>query len=295
VDSLLIIENEKLSTVMEQEDVSIIEVFRRADKVVVDIVAAIARIINSHGYINLDLADLKNVLNRGGIDGCVDAYIGLGEASGPDRGMRASEMALSNPLLRTISIKGAANLLVNVAGSEQLGHKEAMGIVKNIVDHVGIDSQEIFFGVVTDDGMGDTISVTVIATGLSSVGDSATKIKPVDCSISKNRARQPLDQPEITSIRITRDSNAGNELTEDSREVVDSNFQNDKAGFSPMIRKDEWLIPAYLRTVAKTAEFEERLADPRVRKISKCKDYGHEADQGLNHPQFRQPLYHMAG
>ena len=167
VDSLLIIENEKLSTVMDQEDISIIEVFRRADKVVVDAVAAVARIINSHGYINLDLADLKKVLQRGANDSCVDSFIGVGEACGPDRAMKAAEMALNNPLMREVSIFGAANLLVNVVGSDQMGHKEAMSAIKSIVEKAGDLDREIFMGVVPDNSMGDKLSITVIATGLA--------------------------------------------------------------------------------------------------------------------------------
>lgn len=297
VDSLLIIENEKLSAVMDKEDISIIEVFRKADKVVVDIVAAVARIINSHGYINLDLADLKNVLQRGHDGACVEAYIGLGEATGPDRALKASEIALNNPLLRTVKIQGAANLLVNVAGSEQIGHKEAMAAVNNVVERVGRDNREIFMGVVTDNSMEDRISVTVIATGLPSRNTSVVRIKPVNCTSKKIFPSQDCDGIETENIKINHSVADEMELMVADREVVPlGNYMPDISGVSPLIRKDEWQIPAYIRIKVKSPELVERMPESCVREITtRGNGADIQPDQGAANNQFGQPLYHMAG
>ncbi len=297
VDSLLIIENENLSAVMDQEDISIIEVFRKADKVVVDVVAAVSRIINSHGYINLDLADLKNVLKRGADGACVEAYIGLGEASGPDRAVRASEIALNNPLLRTVNIQGAANLLVNVAGSEQIGHKEAMVAVKNIAERVGSDNQEIFMGVVTDNSMGDRISVTVIATGLPSRGASVVTIKSVDCNTKRTLPGHKRDDVVVATIQKTSIVDGGIDMAGESQEGVNScNFLPDTAGYSPLVRKDDWQIPAYIRAGIKSPELMPKPTESRVRNIStRSKTVDTQPDQVADNCQLRQPIYHMAG
>lgn len=297
VDSLLIIENEKLSAVMDQEDVSIIEVFRKADKVVVDIVASIARIINSHGYINLDLADLKNVLKRSDTGACVEAYIGLGEATGPDRARKASDIALKNPLLRAINIQGANILLVNVAGSEEIGHKEAMIAVNNVVERVGSDNREIFIGVVTDNSMGDRLSVTVIATGLPAKDPSVVKIKPVERNTreifpSQNRNEVLTKNIQINKI-VTDEMEA---MPVDQEGSASDNYLPDITGFSPLVRKDEWHIPAYIRTQVKAPELVGLLPESRVRNICpRSKSADLQAVQAADKGQFRQPLYHMAG
>lgn len=297
VDSLLIIENENLSMVMDQEDVSIIDVFRKADKVVVDVVAAISRIINSHGYINLDLADLKNVLQRGANGACVEAYIGLGEATGPDRALRAAEIALSNPLLRTVSIQGATNLLVNVAGSEQIGHKEAMVAVKSVADRVGGDNQEIFMGVVTDNSMGDRICVTVIATGLPPRSGSVVKIKPVDCHVKKMSSGQKPDEVAAGNLRISRAIPDEIDMTVGGQDVVTlRDFSPDISGFSPLVKKDDWQIPAYIRAKTKSPELLDRLAESRVRNIcARSVPTAGQPERTAEKFQLRQPVYHMAG
>jgi len=296
VDSLLIIENEKLSAVMDQEDVSIIEVFRKADKVVVDSVGAIAGIIHSHGYINLDLADLKNVLQRGGAGDCVDAYIGLGEATGPDRARKASEIALSNPLLRTIDIKGAANLLVNVAGSEQIGHKEAMSAVENIVARVGCDNREIFMGVVTDNSLGDTICVTVVATGLPCRPTAVVKMTPVEDAAPKTFSKLGRENLLIDDIRINSSAAAVNGLSDSGPDLAGAaDYSLDISGFSPLIKKDEWQIPAYIRCKVKSPD-SDQLLESRVRKIStRTKAADRQYLQPADRNQFQEPLYHMAG
>lgn len=295
VDSLLIIENEKLSTVMDQEDISIIDVFRKADKVVVDIVAAIAGIIHSHGYINLDLADLKNVLQRGSGDDCVDAYIGRGAATGPDRALKASELALNNPLLRTIDIKGAANLLVNVAGSEQIGHKEAMSAVENVVARVGCDSQEIFMGVVTDNSLGDTICVTVVATGLPRRDTAVGKIKAVDGAMRKVFPVPGCGNAVAADIQINFSEAAANVVSESGFELAESiNYSPDGSGFSPLIRKDEWQVPAYIRNKLKSADFTQ-LPESRVKKINQRAKSADIQPVLSEKSLYQQPLYHMAG
>lgn len=299
VDSLLIIENEKLSMVMEKEDVSIIEVFRKADKVVVDMVGAIAKIITSHGYINLDLADLKNVLQRSCVDASVDAYIGMGRAAGPERACRAAEIALSNPLLREVNILGAATLLVNVAGSEQLGHKEAMSAVKAVVERVGSDNQEIFMGVVTDDAMGEDISITVIATGLPPRTASISKIKSIDASFKRDLSSQDgvCDRPIAFDNNILI-NNHGNSTAIDIGDDcgIEVRRSSNPVGISPLISKEEWQTPAYLRAKVMSNEWAEFVPHARVSNINLRSQHVDGGPSPLKDNNcYGQVLYHMAG
>jgi len=305
VDSLLIIENEKLSTVMDQEDVSIIEVFRRADKVVVDAVTAVARIINSQGYINLDLADLKKVIRRGNDDDCVDAFIGIGEGSGPDRAMKAAEMALNNPLMRVGSICGAKNLLVNVIGSDQMGHKEAMAAVKSIVDKAGNLDREIFMGVVPDNSMGDKLSITVIATGLVSKNPTVVPLRAMFSQEEKDLGSY-FDTTNIRKVGVHTGVVTG-ETRADASEPADKvtpdvdldmyKKVSDGFGVSPLVRKDEWYTPAYLRCHVDQLATIEPLRVTMVQNMLSADSVG-ECDYGLDkvteNRQYRQALYNMA-
>jgi len=168
VDSLVIIANEKInSEVMDETDIALLEVFRRADDFLLRGVRGVSQIITSRGYINLDLADAKYVLKTAGHDSCRKALIGLGEAAGEDRAVKAAMAAIENPLMTGMSIDGAQSLLVNVAGSANMGYKEAQQAIKTIADQAGRDEQEIFIGIVVDDAMQEKMSVTVIATGMA--------------------------------------------------------------------------------------------------------------------------------
>jgi len=261
VDSLVIVENEKLSLLMDRDDVSIIEVFKRADKVLVDAVKSINRMINCHGYINLDLADLKNVLQRPTDHECGDALIGVGEAVGDGRAMTAALAALENPLLANADIKGATNLLVNVAGNENMGLREAQTAVQMIEEKAGEGDREIFMGVVTDNSMGDTMSVTVIATGLG------LNAKQEERKIIKqqkfNLALESKYKEEVISLTsiekdISKECAVG--FGHSESEIVQT---RDNFGIAPLINRTEWKTPAYLRRDSRYQNHQERTGSAR--------------------------------
>jgi len=303
VDSLLVIENENLSILMDQEDISIIEVFRRADKVVVDVVSAVTRIINSNGYINLDLADLKKVLQRGNNGSCLDAYIGVGEAIGENRAMEAAERALSNPLMRAFSFRGAANLMVNVVGSEQMGHKEAMVAIKSIVDRVGDLEREIFMGVVPDNNMGEKLSITVIATGLfkgqstvipMSIGVAKAINIIDDCHEVVNSGGIKVN-PDSKNSEVEGNFQQSSYKLNSGPELYNLNRVSDGLGVSPLIRKDEWQVPAYLR-VNKTPHENISISVDRllVKAVFKEAEAEPMSENITEKSLCRQALYNMA-
>jgi cell division protein FtsZ len=300
VDSLLIIENENLLAVMGEEDVSIKEAFQLADNVLVKSVKAITSIIDAHGYINLDLADLRNVLQRGDDERGVDAFIGIGEANGEDRAVRAAELALRNPLLRQIDIMGAANLLINVAGSEEMGQREAMQAVKCVVDSAGDLDREIFMGVVTDNSLGDTISVTIIATGLPGGKGRIIPLARQDADhMIKNFAPEnSLEQPveEVTLAGLIEVPEPGHPLEIAETGAEEAPCASDGYGYSPLVCKADWQIPAYLRrrSIARTAEVAAPI--PRLKKVIRrdCESESHLNNQAIERSLYRQPLYNLA-
>ncbi|MEN8135582.1 MAG: cell division protein FtsZ [Thermodesulfobacteriota bacterium] len=246
VDSLMVIENENLSLIMDCDDVSIIEVFGRADEVMVKGITAISGMINTPGYINLDLADIRNVLQRPSAEECADVLIGVGKASGQDRALKAAAIAMENPLLANGDIKGADNLLINVSADENMGLNEAQSVMDIIAEKAGDSDREIIMGIVTDNSLGEKISVTLIATGLGftrSNSPAVVKIVPAKqtSGTSIGEINHAMTAPVVPykgeaactpqTENICQKQYAGAELIE--------NF-----GSSPLIKSTEWQSPA---------------------------------------------------
>ncbi|MBP5210636.1 MAG: cell division protein FtsZ, partial [Bacteroidales bacterium] len=109
VDSLLIIDNQKL---YDLEGVKLFSAFPKADEVLATAVKSIAEIITSRGYINVDFADVRKVMQDSGM-----ALMGIGRASGPDRVQKAIDMAFKSPLLSDYDLSGVSRVLVNISSS----------------------------------------------------------------------------------------------------------------------------------------------------------------------------------
>lgn len=158
VDTLIIIPNDKLFELTDSR-INIEEAFRKADEVLRYGVQGITDLINIPGLINLDFADVKKILSIPG-----SALMGVGEASGEDRAVKAAENAVSSPLLES-SIDGAQGVVVNVTGGPDMSLQEARDAAEIIRGACDPDSEEIF-GVILDPGMHDRVKVTVIASGI---------------------------------------------------------------------------------------------------------------------------------
>ena len=160
VDSLIIVSNQKLEEVLG-DDVTIDEAFRAADDVLRDAVGSVVEIIYSSGVVNVDFADVMKVMKEKGM-----TIMGSAVATGEGRAVRAMEEAISCPLLDNIRFDGARGVLVNFTASrESLKRSEIRQALEMINDHV-VDGAPVKHGVVYDPAMGESIRVTVIATGL---------------------------------------------------------------------------------------------------------------------------------
>ena len=159
VDSLIIVLNQKLFEVMD-EDASLEDAFKRADNVLHNAVAGIAEIINVPGLVNVDFADVKTVMGEQG-----KAMMGIGEASGLDRARLAAEQAVASPLLDGVDLSGARGVIVNITATRSLKLKETNEVI-NTIKAFCADDATIIHGTVFDDEMGDSLRVTVVATGI---------------------------------------------------------------------------------------------------------------------------------
>jgi cell division protein FtsZ len=158
VDSLIIIPNDRLIS-QAGKNMSLFDAFKPSDDVLRQAVQGISELITSTGFMNLDFADVKTVMSVRGM-----AMMGIGVGAGDNRAADAVNNAIASPLLEDNDISGAKGVLVNITGSTTMTMDD-YNTVNRIVHEKVHEEANIKIGVVRDDEMGDTIKVTVIATG----------------------------------------------------------------------------------------------------------------------------------
>lgn len=157
VDALITIPNQKLLDVAD-EKMTVFEAFKLSDSVLNQGVQGIADLIVMPGYINVDFADVKTVMQDAG-----SALMGIGIGTGENRAEEAARAAISSPLLEQ-SIEGALGILFNVSGGPDLTMKEVDRAAKIIGEVAHIDAN-IIFGTTIDEKYSGQVKITVIATG----------------------------------------------------------------------------------------------------------------------------------
>jgi len=160
VDSLLIIDNQKIYKIFGE--LNIFEAFPKSNSVLSSAVKGIAEIITRPGFINVDFADIKMIMQNSGM-----ALMGTGIATGDNRAIRAVEEAFSSPLLNDYDLKTAKGVLVNITSSSNNGltMAELSQIMDYVKEYTGETVEKFKRGVVNDPEIGESISVTVVATG----------------------------------------------------------------------------------------------------------------------------------
>lgn len=152
VDSLIIVPNEKLMTVLG-EDTTLIDAYRASNGVLQGAVAGIAEVINVDGMINVDFADVKTLMSENGM-----AMMGSATATGTDRAQKAAKSAMASPLLEDVDLSGARGVLVNITASANFTMREYKDVM-NSVRSVAADDATVIVGQVFDEAMGDGKSV----------------------------------------------------------------------------------------------------------------------------------------
>src|SRR6187397_1323443 len=191
VDTLIVIENDRLLQVVER-DTPVTEAFRMVDDILRQGVQGITDLITVPGLINLDFADVRTIMREAG-----SALMGIGVSRGSNRAVEAAQAAISSPLLET-TIDGATGILLNITGGPDLGLAEvdeAAQVVTNAAD----SNANVIFGAVIDDSMGEDVRVTAIATGFGSRARRRRAETPVGVSTSE---RPSFDAPSVRDVEI---------------------------------------------------------------------------------------------
>lgn len=160
IDTLIVIPNERVFSIIERNTPAI-SAFKVIDSILLEATRSISDLINVHGYINLDFADIKTIML-----GMGDALMGTGVASGEGRAIAAAEQAITSPLLDGANIDGALGVLINITGGSNMSLWEVNEAATVIQEAAG-DRVNVIFGMVVDDALTDNLRVTVIATGFN--------------------------------------------------------------------------------------------------------------------------------
>ena len=246
VDSLIVVPNDKLLAALGK-GTTVREAFRAANNVLRNGVAGISEIVTSPGFINLDFADVKNMMSIVGM-----AMMGIGESKGSDRARIAIEQAISSPLLDDVSLSGAKGVLVNITTAPDCLILDEYQEIMSVVGDYASPDAELKFGTAEDMNMPeDAIRVTIIATGLRENSErgnddmahrhAMNSVKSHLRQSTTNTVRQSIPQPTINPdvlpgmegvIRSGRNSRGVNLVAAD---------------FSSQSVLDDFEIPAMLR------------------------------------------------
>ncbi len=194
VDSLIIIPNEKLLTVLG-ENTSLLDAFRAANDVLLGAVQGIAELITCPGLINVDFADVRTVMSEMGM-----AMMGSGTGIGEERAREAAEAAISSPLLEDINITGARGILVNITAGPNIGMNEIAEVGSHI-EELASEDATVVVGTSIDESMEDKLRVTLVATGLgvqnvmASPAAKVALVEPAITSFEKESNFKELERP----------------------------------------------------------------------------------------------------
>ena len=160
VDTLILISTDKLRD--QYGNMKLSEAFKKADDVLATAARGIAEIITVPGYVNVDFEDVKTVMKESG-----KAIMGSGTAEGEGRAEKAIKDAIHSPLLNDSNIEGAKNILLYItSGTNEVSLDEVDEILEIAQNACGNNS-DVIWGNGTDEGLGEALSVTLIATGFN--------------------------------------------------------------------------------------------------------------------------------
>ncbi|PKK85256.1 MAG: cell division protein FtsZ [Thermoplasmata archaeon HGW-Thermoplasmata-1] len=158
-DTVIVIPNDKLLEIAPRLPLN--AAFRVADEILMRSIKGITEMITKPGLVNLDFADLKTIMKRGGV-----AMIGLGESDGDDRAVEAVLEALNSPLL-DVDISDATGALINVVGGNDMTISEAERVVEEIYSRISPDAR-IIWGTSVDPALERSIRAMLVITGVKS-------------------------------------------------------------------------------------------------------------------------------
>jgi len=191
-DTVINIPNQKLMSIVDKST-TVVEAFKLADTILLHASKGISDLINVHGLINLDFADVETIMKNMGA-----AVMGTGTASGEERAVLAAQQAISSPLLDNASISGAQGVLVNITGGADLTLMEVDEATSIIFEEAGKDAN-IIFGAVIEPALEEEILVTVIATGFhrKAVVEEIRRPEPQQKEVTPTQTRVLAEQENV--------------------------------------------------------------------------------------------------
>jgi len=235
VDTLIVIPNQKLLTIVEKRT-PLTEAFDIANSVLYGATRGISELITVPGLINVDFADVRTIMREMG-----DAVMGTGEATGENRAVEAAHMAISSPLLDDVSISGARGVLVNITGGTSMSLFEVDEATEIIHGAAG-DDANVILGAVIDEKLTDEIIVTVIATGFNQHVVQQTAARPLAQKPLRPIERIPSGADDLQLLDVPAFKRRGIEINLPNM-PVDQELQKER------IDKSDREKPAFLRRV----------------------------------------------
>ncbi|HEX7416388.1 MAG TPA: cell division protein FtsZ [Smithellaceae bacterium] len=196
VDTLIVVPNQRLLS-LGGRSLSLLEAFKKADDILYQAVKGISDLILVPGLINLDFADVKNIMSNMGM-----AIMGTGSAGGENRAVEAAQRAISSPLLEDNTIQGARGILLNITGGPDMSLYE-VNEASSLIQAEAHEDANIIFGTVIDENMKDEIRITVIATGFGNMVKK--KESPANVAHLAGFRREDLATPAFMRKEKTRD------------------------------------------------------------------------------------------
>ena len=234
VDTAITIPNDRLRGLASKK-ATLMEMFIKADEILLHSVKGITDLIMMPGVVNLDFADVRTTMSKAGL-----ALMGIGISSGENRAVEAAGKAISHPLLEDIPITGARGVLMNITASSDMEFEEVAEASEYIHSEVGEDA-EIFWGTSVDDSMGDEMRVTVIATGIGKEAEAeqplAEKLRGRIRDITPGDLDNVVDYDEPTFMR-------------QKKAVGESSGAIYRGNSGTMVADSELDIPTFLRRKA---------------------------------------------
>ena len=230
-DTLIAIPNQKLLSVVDKST-TLPEAFQMADGILHQAAKGISDLINVHGMINLDFADVETIMKNMG-----EAIMGTGIAQGEERAALAAQQAISSPLLDNASIAGAQGVLVNITGGENITLHEIDEATSIILEEAG-ESANIIVGAVIDPNMKENIQVTVISTGFNTMNMESEINKKVEKSVPTRELQELENKP----LHAQKEESPVESNEEDQNRMVFDDTQE-----SPAIYEKRLEVPAFLR------------------------------------------------
>ncbi len=197
IDTLIVIPNDRVFSLIDRNTPAI-SAFKVIDSILLEATRSISDLINTHGYINLDFADIRTVMM-----GMGDALMGTGMSTGEGRATAAAEEAISSPLLDGVSIGGALGVLINITGGSNLTLWEVNDAATIIQEAAG-ENVNVIFGMVVDEALSEELRVTVIATGFNRQAEIHTKL---EAPKSIPKSYEPMDFAELDKPAFIRKQN----------------------------------------------------------------------------------------